>query len=194
MIDAFHGKDVDEDGWGHDTTYHELEEMIKNGNGWKELIFRSASDRWLEPVVHSTLKADENVKREETTGRSTQPGAWDKMIKERDGEESGARVEMWMSEEEGVWEKLEGVYKPDLDEEGDDDSEVEDEAGKDYTPSIEVRVRRGKGAQYMQCVSTVTEHQYSRKLYEMFEKLGWKEIKARGSFISGAEDDPCALL
>ena len=34
-------------------------------------------------------------------GRAAEPGIWDGMVDERDGEESGARVEMWMCEEGG---------------------------------------------------------------------------------------------
>ncbi len=93
-----------------------------------------------------------------------------------------------------MWEKVEREYKPGLEEEGDDGSEVEDEARDDESPSIEVRVRRGNGAEYVQDQRPVTEYEFSRKLHEMFEKLGWKEIKARGLFIPGAEDDPCAHL
>lgn len=191
VIDAYHGKDVVEDGWGHNATYGDLEDMIKNGQGWKELIFRSASDRWMKPVTFSEIGT---LNGQKTTGRSAQPGAWDTMIKERDGKESGARVEIWTSKEEGVWGKVEGEYKPDLEEEGDDDSEVEDEAGDDESPSIEVRVRRGKGAEYVQGKRPVNDHELSHKFHEMFERLGWKEIKARRLFISGAEDDPCAHL
>ena len=178
-------------------------------------VFRSASDRWLYPTVSQTFAADGTVTRKEMIRRSTQPETWDKMIKERDGAESGARVEMWTSEEEGVWEKVEGEYNTDLEEKeekGDGDSEAEDEPGKDLahscssevlslgrpgddkTPSIEVGIRRGREAQYVQDGRPVNEHQQSRKLREIFEKPGWKEIKARGLFISGAENDPWAHL
>lgn len=58
----------------------------------------------------------------------------------------------------------------------------------------EVRVRREKRAQYVQGISPFNEHQYSRKLYKMFKKLGWKEIKARGLLIPKAENDPYARL
>ncbi len=192
LIDAFHGRDVEEDGWGHNATYDDLETMIKNGKGWKELVFKSASDRWLKPVTF--IESMNGTSTQITTGRSAQPEAWDTMIKERDGKESGARAEMWTSKREGVWEKVEGQYKPGLEEEGDDESEVEDEVRDDGSPSIEVRVRRGNGAEYVQDEGSVNEYEFSGKLREMFEKLGWKEIKARGLFIPGAEDNPCAHL
>lgn len=84
------------------------------------------------------------------------------MIKERDGKESGVRIEWWTSKEEGVEEKVEGEYKPDLEEEGDTDSEVEDEAGDDESPSIELRVRREKGAEDVQGERPINEYEFSR--------------------------------
>ena len=203
MTDAYHGADVDEDGWGHDVTYSDLEDMIKEGKGWKELVYTSASDRWLEAVVFESVAADGTVT-VETNGRDAQPEAWDRKIKERDGEESGAGVEMWSRKgEEGVWVKVEGGYH----------AELEDQAGQDYVdgnrepvswddgegvgrvrPSIMVKVTRGKGSEYVQDGRSVVESESGRKLREMVEKLGWKEIKARELFIPGAEDDPCAHL
>lgn len=38
------------------------------------------------------------------------------MIKERDGEGSGARVDMWLCEEEGVWEEVDGDYSAEVEE------------------------------------------------------------------------------
>ncbi|KAL9074844.1 MAG: hypothetical protein Q9161_001982 [Pseudevernia consocians] len=202
VTDAFHGADVGEDGWGHNATYSDLEDLIKEGKGWKELVYTSASDRWLEAVVFEHF-ANGTVTTE-TNGRDAQPGAWDRMIKERDGEESGAGVEMWArKEEQGVWIKVQGEYH----------AEVEDKVGQDHVdgdgqlvswddgegvgrvrPYIMVKVTRGKGAEYVQDGRSVVEYESSRKLRETFEKLGWKEIKARNLFIPGAEDDPCAHL
>ena len=68
---------------------------------------------------------------------------------------------------------------------------MEDEAGDDGSPSIEVRVRRGKGAEYVQGERPINEYGFSRRLREMFEKLGWKEIKARGLVVRMI---PCAHL
>ena len=198
--DAFHGENVDEDGWGHDATYDILQYTIEESTGWKELVLRSASDRWLEDVVFETDAADGTVTTE-THGRSKQPAAWDRTIKERDGPESAAKVEMWCSKTDDVWGKVEGNYnaKETKQENSDESTEVissmwargEDSLAR---PSIEVRVKRGKGAKYAQDGVTAREGTFSHKLHEMFLKLGWKEIKARGLFIPGAEDNPCAHL
>ena len=221
VIDAFHGKGVDEDGWGHDATYYDLEAMIKQGRGWKELVFKSVNDCWLEASVYECYGADGTVATTQMTGRMAQPRVWDRMIKERDGEDSGARVEMWSCAEEGVWEKVEGDYNADLEDEAEgdnteddtdqddpeDDSEQESpdenegpmlsmgrEGDDESRPSIKVRVRRGEGAEYVQDRRSIGEDKPSRKLREMFEKLGWKEIKARKLFIPGAEKRPCSHL
>ena len=230
MIDAFHGKGVDEDGWGHDATYYDLEAMIKQGKGWNELVFKSVSDRWLEATMFENYGADETAATTRTHGHCAQPRVWNRIIKERDGEGSGARVEMWSCGEEGVWEKVEGDYNAEVEDETEQD-DLENEAEGDNTeddteqddteddsdqdspdenegpllsmgregddesrPSVEVRVTRGKGAEYVQDGSSIGESNSSRKLRDMFEKLGWKEIKARGLFIPGAENRPCSHL
>lgn len=188
--DAFHGEDADEDGWGHNATYESLQDMVKEGKGWRELILRSTSDVWLEPVVFKLRAADGTVTLE-THGRSKQPEAWDRLIKERDGPESGAKVEMWSCKADGLWEKVEGAYNAEEEDEAEqDDSDAEGPA----RPSIEVRVRRGKEAQYAQDGIVAHESAPFRKLREMLEMLGWKEIKARRLFIPGAEEDPSAHL
>ena len=198
--DAFHGENVDEDGWGHNATYNILQSMIERGTGWKELVLRSASDRWLEDVVFETHAADGTVTMK-SSGRSKQPAAWDRMIKDRDGPESAANVEIWCCKTNDAWEKVEGDYV--ANETKQDDSDESTEAissmwvrGGDRLarPSIEVRVRRGKGVEYAQDGVTAREGTFSHKLHEMFLRLGWKEIKARDLFIPGAEHDPCGHL
>ena len=214
--DAFHGQTVDEYSWGHDVTYDDLQRMIEESKGWKELILRSGSDRWLE-AVEFTRQAANGTMATVTPGRSKQPAAWDRMIKERDGPESGAKVEMWCCKTDGVWEKVEGVYNVEVEDDSEDESEdeMEDEAEQDdpdgtikallslecegleigpARPSIEVRVRRGKEAEYTQDGRVAHEHRHDRKLRKLWEELGWKEIKARDLFVPGAEDCPCSYL
>lgn len=198
--DAFHGKNVAEDGWGHDATYSILQSMIERGTGWKELVLRSASDRWLEDVVFETRAADGTVTMK-SSGRSKQPAAWDRMIKDRDGPESAAKVEIWCSKTDGVWEKVQGDYNANETKQDDPDESIQVTSslwvrGEDRSarPSIEVRVRRGKGVEYAQDGMFDDEGTFILKLYENFAKLGWKEIKARGLFITGAEYDPCGHL
>ena len=60
--------------------------------------------------------------------------------------------------------------------------------------SIEVKIRRGKGAEYVRDGNSNLEQEFSCKLHEMIEKIDWKEFKAQELFIPGAEDDPCSHL
>lgn len=143
-----HRRDVDGENFRIGTRYDYLEEMIREGKGWKELVFTSATDRWLEGEVHQSHHSDGIV----TTwkdDRGARPGAWDRMVKERDGLDSGACAEMWSREEDGVWRKVKEDYV----------AKVKDEDGEGYgerhvlrkRPSvIEVRVKRGQGAEYVQ--------------------------------------------
>ena len=198
--DAFHGRNVDEDDWGHDATYGILQLMIEGGTGWKELVLRSASDRWLEDVVSETDAANGTVTME-ASGRSKQPAAWDRMIKERDGAESAAKVEMWCCKTDNVWEKVEGDYNANKTKQDDSDANTEAISsmwvrGEERLarPSIEVRVERGKGVEYAQDGFTAREHTSSHRLQEMVLKLGWQEIKRQHLFIPGAENDPYGHL
>lgn len=193
MIDAYHGADVAEDGFGHGVTYYDLEGLIKEGKGWKELIYTSASDRWLESVTFTHRAADGTVTTETKT-RDKQPGVWDRMIKQRDGEESGAGVEMWLCKERGAWEKVEGDYNTGMEEELSQGDDEDDEDVVRARPSIMFRVTRGTGSEYVQDGSVVDESEFHRGLRETFETISWKEIKARNMFIPGAEDDPTAHL
>lgn len=122
-----------------------------------------------------------------TSKRDKQPEMWDSIIKERDGKESGARVEIWWSKDREAWEKVEGGHYG---------AQIEDQAvhGDDKRPSITVKVTRGKVADYVQDGRPIGESKYSRQLRERFETIGWKEIKARGLFEPGVENDPTAYL
>ena len=94
-----------------DARYDDLEEMIREGKGWKELVFTSASGIWLEREVYEYVHPDGTV----TTwkeGHSAHPEAWDRMIKERDDLDSGACAEMWSREGDGVWRKFKRGYVP----------------------------------------------------------------------------------
>ena len=77
----------------------------------------------MKPVTFEQV-FDGKPNRKEVKGRDPQPATWDQMIRERDGAESGACVEMWGREdgEEKPWVQVSGDYEPQADEkvEGDD--------------------------------------------------------------------------
>ena len=190
--DAYHGPDVAEDGWGHNTTNTFVGDMIKKGNGWKELVFESLSDRWLESVRFTKLSHGEES--EEVHERSPQPQTWDEMIKARDGEGSGAGVEMWYkkAEQGSDWVKVDGQYKSSFveKESGNDDEELS-------RPAIKLHIKRGDGADYVQNDHKSLDPEawgLQQGLYKAFEEIGWPKIKEDDLFIPGAEEDPTAHL
>ena len=189
--DAFHGSEVAEDGWGHNATYNTLKRLIQRGMGWRELRFRSASDCWLEPVTFRLVGGGQ-ADTTKTHGRDTQPATWNQWIKARDGDGDGAGVEMWtkVSGEGKEWEKVEGDYVPTL-------VEKEEDNGEENRPAVEVRVRRGKHADYVQREPKdfgENNIEYMEKFYGLFKTMSWQEIKKKGLFMRGAEDDPTAHL
>ena len=190
--DAFHGPEVAEDGWGHNAAYNTLKYLIQKGMGWRELRYRSASDRWLEPVTFQCRSRD-NVETTETHARDEQPKTWDRWIKERDGDSDGARAELWVKEagEGNDWKRFEGEYvSPSV-------ARIVDGYTEENRPAVEVRIRRGSQADYVQ---RGPEHfkgddeKFMQKLHALFKSMTWWEIKEKGLFMAGAEDDPTAHL
>ena len=91
--DTYHEPGTMDDAWGHDAVYEDVEHLIKS-DGFKELVYISAHDR-LMMSNHSHASVVKNVGYVvRTTHRDAQPSTGDKMIKERDGVDSGAGVDM----------------------------------------------------------------------------------------------------
>ena len=176
LHDPYHGIDVDEDGRGHNVSYYEVENLINDGRGWKNLVFKSENDHMME-VVRFTYFDCAGNRDDEVHGRDKQPGTWDRIIKERDGEGEGkgegAGVEMWVCQEGGKREKVDAEvgYK------------VRREGWEDV--GIEIRVRRGKGAD---CVQDGKGCAYDEKLLEIFRRMNWREIKENELLLDGEED------
>lgn len=160
--DPYHGKDVSEDGWGHNTSYKEVGNLIKNGKGWKNLVFKSENDHMMEVVKFTSVDQAGN-RSEKVHGRNKQPGTWDRLIKERDGEGEGAGVEMWVCKKGGKREKVDAEVGYKVRGEGEEDV------------GIEIRVRRGKGADYVQDAKVGCE--YYVELLGIFRTMYWREIR-----------------
>jgi hypothetical protein len=78
--DCWHGFGMG-DGWRDITTYFDIETLLKS-NAWKELTYITPCTDFLSSGYDHRRK------------RVTQPENWDALIKERDGEKSGAEVQM----------------------------------------------------------------------------------------------------
>ena len=203
LTDAYHGPHVSEDPWGHRATYGEVRSLVEAGCGWRKLIYRSESTIWLHPTVR--IYGENSVPLVHNMITQGQPGRWDRMIKQRDGPESGAGVRMWQKEE-GNWVEVpasEGTASDGhLDEEEEDefDWDSDDEhcsktkyGDSDGSSQIEIQITRGRDADIVSNVEPLCD--FDRELHDLWGRMSWHEIKQSGRFLAGsAEDDPTALL
>lgn len=80
--DCWHGYGQG-DGWRDVTTYMDIEALLKS-DAWKKLTYTT-------PCTDFIASGYDHRRR-----RQQQPENWDAMVKERDGETSGAGVQMWI--------------------------------------------------------------------------------------------------
>lgn len=80
--DCWHGFGMG-DGWRDVTTYFDIETLLKS-DAWKELTYVTPCTDFLASGYDHRRK------------RMSQPENWDGLMKERDGEESGAEVQMFI--------------------------------------------------------------------------------------------------
>lgn len=83
--DCFHGYGL-VDTWRDIVTYFDVESLIKS-EAWKELIYITPNTDFIVSGYDHRRK------------RVAQPDSWDELLKEKDGETSGAEVEMWITPE-----------------------------------------------------------------------------------------------
>lgn len=155
--------------FGHEKSYSDVEELIQN-DGFRELIDISINERLLKAYFdpNATLNT-----------RDPQPSTWDKQIKKRDGESSGAAVEIFRLTKDGsvnVKDDFETVRRW--------------EKGCDILEPIEVHVTRGKNADFVQSGKCVRD--WNQGLYDLFQKLSWKETKELEMEAEVYDDDPSA--
>ncbi|KAF2849978.1 hypothetical protein T440DRAFT_490216 [Plenodomus tracheiphilus IPT5] len=89
--DCWHGFGMG-DGWRDLTTYFDIEALLKC-DAWRELVYITPCTDFIASGYDARRK------------RLAQPQTWDSLLKERDGEDAGAGVEMWIvpfSQEDAV--------------------------------------------------------------------------------------------
>jgi len=92
--DCWHGFGMG-DGWRDVTTYFDIEALLK-GDAWKELTY-------ITPCTDFIASGYDHRRK-----RLAQPETWDALIKERDGDEFGAEVKMFIVPDEQERAKGEG--------------------------------------------------------------------------------------
>ena len=155
--DCWHGFGMG-DGWRDVTTYFDIEALL-NGNAWKELTY-------ITPCTDFIASGYDHRRK-----RLAQPESWDALIKERDGEESGAEVKMFIvpfkQEKATGEEKTEDgrIMQPWAAKPGHEVIENWRIAGPEQDTKGEVRVvaKRGQRARAVQL--------------GLSEKRTWKELK-----------------
>ncbi|KAL8689400.1 MAG: hypothetical protein Q9218_004922 [Villophora microphyllina] len=192
--DPFHVSGYCADGWASNATYYSVESLIKS-QGFKKLIYTVEHDRFLKAVSFRGSGLAEETQRwvnyTKTSGRQPQPSTWDAMIKERDGASPGASVEMYRLLDGGKhriplkteFETIQQAAEI-IDEDGDREEVVVD-------GQIEIIIRRGEGARYIQEGVQVNEH--AQTLSDLFKEVTWKGILKNKFYIDG-KDDPTSLL
>ena len=180
--DTYHEPGTYCDTWGQAASYHDVEALIKC-DGFRELIYVSSSDRFLKFDPEEDQFSDAEIGR-----RDPQPSTWDRMIKARDGTESGAEARIYRVTKKGPVEL-----------------KTEFETVKDFHSGqipafdepIEVHVKRGKGVNYTQTGKWALPPEEAEErlpLKTLFNRLTWEEVKRQGLYYEVDDSSPCSWL
>ena len=161
--------DRHEDRW----TYQEVQDMVKS-QGFKKLTYISRSDDFLTWLGRDCDRGSLGE------FRPGQPSHWDKMIKEADGEGSGAYVKIGIKNErvflDEVGQRMLRSY------ETASPSAREPEYGRvEAAGPVRVYVQRGHGVIYAQGETSV--HETDDELREYFHDNTWEWIKSQEVFV-----------
>ncbi|KAL8919859.1 MAG: hypothetical protein Q9208_006592 [Pyrenodesmia sp. 3 TL-2023] len=129
--------------------------------GYKELNYTTANDAFM----NSFFACDELMLPD------PQPSTWDATLKQKDGADSGASVEMVC-----------GVDFSPLTE-----YETAQQRTTTRRTPIEIRVRRGRGATCTQAIHPDGRH-LQPDVRHLFQKMTWKQMKEQGVYIERTED------
>lgn len=149
--DCFHGLGL-VDTWRDVVTYFDIESLIEC-DAWKELVYITPNTDFLASGYDHRRK------------RVAQPGNWDALLKTKDGEESGAQVQMWITPSDGG--SSTDPPRPWAAQPGNMVIEDTSLADPDQGLQGEVRIvaRRGRRASYIQT--------------GLSQNKTWKELKAK---------------
>jgi hypothetical protein len=162
--DCYHFSGHVNDAGGACGTYYDIQTMLE-ADGWKEL-------RYIIPTTEFMTSHEDEYR-----SRVAQPAGWDKKLREKDGETSGAEVRMYVAGQMSLagsteppftrssWEAVPGhlLPLPPL---------------PDWDREVIVIAKRGAGAKYVQDGSTMREH-----IRRLLDKMSWAELKKSGKYI-----------
>lgn len=196
---TYHEPGTFRDEWGDEAAFHMVQDLIES-DGFKELIYTSADECFMMPNEFEAVPADSSEMTKEISSRDPQPSTWDRLIKERDGADSGAGVELYRHTH-GNWlkDEYESEKKPlspdNVEFTATNPASVRGSAtaqDRGRPGEIQVRVKRGKDADYVQ--TGRSGHEGEDELHDLFKKYSWKETKEHEWNVGVTDDDPAAHL
>lgn len=162
---ASHEPDIIWARWDHVASYDYVERLLKQ-DSFQELIYGSNNDLFLKysPRRRDTSPFDSRP----DPGPDPQSSTWSKMIKARDGAESGAEARLYRLTKKGPGE-----------------SKVEFETDKDFVSGqraalhqpTEVHVKRGKGIDYTQTGECTVVPELERPLMTVLNRFISQQIQ-----------------
>lgn len=185
--DCFHVRGVGGDIWSYDVAYYIVDDFIES-QGFRELIYVVDHDRFLKPVDNPDRGPASDSESEhwqtDTGGRDAQPSTWNTKIQERDGADCGASVTMFRV--------VDGNRRTAQEFETIQEASDDDQPCHRYdTGQIEIRIKRGKGADYVQ--KGEQGNKEANPLLKLFKEMTWKEIKEKDPYLDG-ENNPLSHL
>ncbi|KAL8640496.1 MAG: hypothetical protein Q9228_002586 [Teloschistes exilis] len=185
--DTYHVPGSNHDSFGCEAAYAGVENLIK-ADGFKKLRYKSDSSCFMTP---KEIEVSSRIK-DGSTGRGLhlphpQPSKWDKLIKTRDGEESGAKVEIFRHSGDGL-------VKPTREFESDPSSRGFIHWKTVRPGAIEVRVQMGAKAQFTQSGQCKNHFNFNYPLHMLFMSKTWHEIKKQGFVVEVDDGKPGARL
>lgn len=127
---------------------------------YKELTYTTPNDAFM-----SSFGNEEGLLRE------PQPSTWDAMLKEKDGADSGASVEMVCGNHLYPLTEYEAPLR----------------CAMTHPRPMEIRIRRGEGACHAQTTHPAGPH-LGPDVRGFFGKMTWDQVKKHGSYIGVMED------
>lgn len=165
-------------------TYMAIDSLIEIG-GWKELRFITPTTQFMSEAVQYLCK------------RVAQPEGWNRLVLDRDGQDSAACVKMFIAKEpdvEGITNtpetRFEYIAVPGQHFDIEGDIDVTAEERQRYLESREVLVvaKRGVGASYVQ-----DGRQLHEDIKSLLNRMSWEEILADKRYLD-PEDEPERFL
>jgi hypothetical protein len=167
--DGYHFSGLVNDPRGAYGTYYDIQTLLE-ADGWKEL-------HYIIPTTEFMTSYDDEFR-----SRVAQPAGWNKKLREKDGETSGAEVRMYVADQKSSaglakgpstrssWEAVPGHL-------------LSPPASPDWDREVIIIAKRGAGVKYVQDGSMMRD-----KIRRLLDKVSWAELKKSDKYIPPRND------